>query len=178
MKIQLQTISKLDLGVKWLNVSFQLTTNEKSWTTNNYKRFQSSISKVNGLSFVLEELQTIKAQLQTISKLELEENRVLVRFRGTTNDKNTTTNDFKARSWGKITQPEFLANYKRKKINYKQLQTIKAQLQTISKLELEEKWVLVRLRGTTNDKNKTTNDFEAWARRKMGPRSFSRNYKR
>ena len=60
----------------------------------------------------------------------------------------------------------------------KELQTIKTQLQTISKLELEEQWVLVRLRGTTNDKNTTTNDFEARPRRKMGPRSFSRNYKR
>ena len=101
IKSQLQTISKLDLGVKWLNLNFWRTTNEKSWTTNNYKRFQSSILKVNGFSFVLEVLQTMKAQLQTISKLELQENRVLVRFRGTTNHKNTTTNDFEARSWVK-----------------------------------------------------------------------------
>ena len=85
-----------------------------------------------------------KTQLQTISKLELEEKSVLVRFRGTTNDKSSTTNDFKARSWGKMTQPEFLANYKRKKKNYKQLQTI-------SKLDLEVKWVVVHFRGTTND---------------------------
>ena len=47
-----------------------------------------------------------------ISKLEIEEKWVLVRFRGTTNDKNTTTNDIEAPSWGKMTQPEFLANYK------------------------------------------------------------------
>ena len=59
----------------------------------------------------------------------------------------------------------------RKKINYKQIQTI-------SKPELEEKWVLVRFRGTTNDKSTTTNDFQTRARRKMGPRSFWRNYKR
>ena len=110
-------------------------------------------------------------QLQTISKLDLEGKWVLVRFRGTTNDKSLTTNDFEARSWGKMTQLEFLANYKRKKINYKQLHTI-------SKLVLKEKWVLVRFRGTTNDKSTTTNDFEARARRKMGLRSFSRNYKR
>ena len=38
-----------------------------------------------------------------IMKLELEEKCVLVRFRGTTNDESTTTNDFEARSWGKMT---------------------------------------------------------------------------
>ena len=100
---QLKTISKLDLGVKWLNVSFRRTTNEKK-TTNNYKRFRSSISNVNGSSFIFEELQSIKAQLQTISELELGGKWVRVRFRGTTNDKNTTTNDFEAWSWGKMTQ--------------------------------------------------------------------------
>ena len=31
----------------------------------------------------------------------------------------------------------------------------------MSKLDLGGKWVLVRFRGTTNDKNTTTNDFEA-----------------
>ena len=87
IKAQPQTISKLDRGVNRHNVSFQRTTNEKSWTKNNYKRFRSSISKVNGSPFVFQELQTIKAQLQTISKLELDEKWVLVRFRGTTNDK-------------------------------------------------------------------------------------------
>ena len=39
-----------------------------------------------------------------ISKLELEEKWVFVRFRGTANNENTTTNDFEARSWGKMTQ--------------------------------------------------------------------------
>ena len=67
------------------------------------QQFRCSSSKVNGPVFVFEELQTIRTQLQTISKLELEGKWVLVRFRGTTNDKSTTTNDFGARSWDDMT---------------------------------------------------------------------------
>ena len=106
-----------------------------------------------------------------ISKLELGGKRVLVRFRRTTKDENITTNDSEARARSKIIPRWFSANYKRKKLNSKQLQTI-------SKLELGGKWVLVRFRGTTKDKKPTTNDFEARAQKKMDPRLFSMNYKR
>ena len=71
---------------------------------------------------------------------------------GTTNYKNTITNDFKARFRSKISPHRFSSNYKRKIWNYKQLKTI-------SKLELGGKWVHVFFRWTTNDINTTTYDF-------------------
>ena len=43
IKAQLQTISKLDLGVKWINVSFRRSTKEKKM---NYKHLQT-ISKLD-----------------------------------------------------------------------------------------------------------------------------------
>ena len=123
---------------------------------------------------VFGELQTKKMELhklQVILKIELGGEWILVRFRGTTSDKNTTTNDFEARSWSKMTPRCLSANYKRKKLNYKQLQMI-------LKVELGDKCVHVRFRGTTNDKNRSKNNFEARSWSKTTPRSFSMNYKR
>ena len=101
IKALLQTILKLDVGLKWLHVDFRRTTNEINWTTNNFKRFRSSSLDANVSSFIFEELQAIKAQLQTILNLDL------------------------GVKWHRVC----FGQLQTKKSNYKQLQTI-------SKLEL------------------------------------------
>ena len=99
--IKLQNTKKilmLEFGVKNVLVRFQETTNENGETKNNYKLFWTFSSKVNGSTYVFDELQTIKTQLQTIVKLKLGMKWLHVVFWGTTNDKNKTTNNFKAQS--------------------------------------------------------------------------------
>ena len=87
-KMKLQMDLSLEYGVKYLNVGFPGTTNEENKTTN-YKRFWSSNSELNYSTLVLHKLQTEKMKLQT------------------------TTNDFESRVQSKISPRWLSKNYKR-----------------------------------------------------------------
>ena len=50
IKTQLQTILKLDFGVKYLRVGFRWTITEKNETKINFKLFWMSSSEVNGFN--------------------------------------------------------------------------------------------------------------------------------